>query len=523
MEEQLILRMYTASIDSAKALSEKLLRLSPGINHNSLYIKTLIHSYRFHNFKDKIRMLNKAQLLAMEEDNKYLLSAVYNFKAISFRDNNMTDSAMIYALRAKDLLEELSPKYDLSGVLLLIADMHYYAGQYDDAEKSYRLILSKRSEDKNSWRDITINNNIGLIRIRQKRYDEAEKIFMHSLEVLKSRGMSYSDSSGLPYIYRKILEVALYQKKYSDAENYFVIAEELSKRFSQETELPGLYAAKGMLCYERGKTDSALYFFKKAEYLDKQSPDFGNQINIFHGLADTYNLLNNKEKSNEYLHLLLEAKNKADSVFRHAMYMNIYAEYNYKNYRREIDQYKNLQTLFIMIISVVSLFLFIIVIFYLKINSANKKLVQKNIEAVEGNTPHDYSEAAISGEDTTTQAEPDDAKLVNIITDLKKLMSADKPFLSKDVSLGKIADLLGTNRTYLSKAINREYNVNFNSYINDMRIKEAIHLITAGELQHLNMEGIAEKCGFSNRVSFTKAFQKFTGISPSFFIKNAKR
>jgi len=278
-----------------------------------------------------------------------------------------------------------------------------------------------------------------------------------------------------------------------------------------------------MLCYERSKIDSALYFFKKAEYLDKQSPDFGNQVNIFHGLADTYNLLNNKELSNEYLHLLLEAKNKADSVFHHAMYMNIFAEYNYKNYRREIDQYKNLQILFIIIISVVSVFLFIIVIFYLKINSANKKLVQKNIEAVEGNTPHDYSEAAIFGEDTTTQTEPDDAKLVNIITDLKKLMSADKPFLSKDVSLGKIADLLGTNRTYLSKAINREYNVNFNSYINDMRIKEAIHLITAGELQHLNMEGIAEKCGFSNRVSFTKAFQKFTGISPSFFIKNAKR
>lgn len=521
LEEQVIAIMYTASYDSAKALSEKLLRISPGINNNSLYIKTLIHSYRFHNYEDKIRMLNNAQNLAAEEDNAYLLSAAYEFKAIAFRDNSMTDSAMYYALKAKDALESLAPRYEMGGVLQMIADLHYYAGAYDEAEKTYRLILAEITKDKNSWRLITLNNNIGLIRIKQHRYAEAEEIFKESLRRLSAKKMNYADSSGLPYLYRKLLEVTLNQKKYTEAETYFILGEQLSYRFQQKTELPGLYTSKGTLCFEQGKTDSALYFFNKAEEFDRYFPDYGNQVNIYGGLAKTYSLLKNDKRANDYLLLLVNAKNKSDSVFFRARYMNTFAEYNYNNYLREIKNYESRQALLLTIISVVTLSLLVIGYLYVKINRANKKLVRKNIEVVSGHIHQEVSQPDPAESEIKTPGEADDAKIASIVKDLEQLMTNNKLYLDKDISLGKIADLLGTNRSYLSKAINSAYNVNFATYINDMRIKEAIHLISSGELQHLNMEGIAEKCGFSNRVSFTKAFQKFTGVSPSFFIKNA--
>lgn len=522
LEELLIEIMYTAPYDSAKSLSEKLLRVAPGINNNSLYIKTLIHSYRFHSYNDKIRMLNKALSLASDKGNAYLMSAAYEFKAVTFRDNSMTDSAMINALRAKDILEELGPEYKKGGVLQLIADLHYYAGQYDEAEKIYRMVLAENDEDKNSWRYITLNNNIGLIRIKQNRFAEAEQIFRHSLAVLNSRKMNYADSSGLPYLYRKMAEVALYQKKFAEAENHFILGEIFSIRFRQTAELPGLYIVKGSLCYEQGEADSALFYFKKAEQLDEQYPDFGNQVTLYHGLADTYGLLNDKAKANEYLHLLLAAKNREDSVRYRAKYMNTFAEYNYKHYIQEIEHYKNQQIFLVIIISGITLSLLITGYFYIKMIRANKKLVEKNIEAVEGPVHHELSDADFSDEDTKSTGEIDEARLEKNIADLERLMTQDKLYLDKDISLGKAADILGTNRTYLSKAINRVYNSNFNSYVNELRVREAIHLITSGELQHLKIDGIAEKCGFSNRVSFTKAFQKFTGVSPSFFIKNAK-
>lgn len=523
LEEKLILRMYTAPYDSAKALSDKLLRETSGLKNNSLYIKALTHSYRFYIFKDKIKLLNEAEALAEDENDRRLLSGVYLFKTIAFRDNSMTDSAMMYALKTKDLLESFALESELAGILQLIADLHYYAGQYDEAEKTYRRILSQKTIDPNHWRINTIYNNIGLIRIKQHRYAEAELIFKQSLGRLFSRKMNYADSSGLPYLYRKLMEVTLHQDKNKEAESYFIIGEYLSERFRQRTELPGLYALKGALCYKSGYPDSALYYYKKAEVLNRDFPDFGNQINIYEGLSNTYSLLNNNKKANDYLRLLIDVKNKSDSAFYRARYMNAFAEYNYNNYLKEIKHYKNQQLYLLIIIFVVTLSLIIIVYFYIKINLANKKLVQKNIEAVEGFSPHILSEKISNEINNKTSLESDDIKIRTIIKQLENLMTIGKLYLEKDISLGKIAEMLSTNRCYLSKAINTAYGVNFNTYINDLRIKEAIHLISSGAVQHLNMEGIAEKCGFNNRVSFTNTFQKFTGVSPSFFIKNAEK
>ena len=66
------------------------------------------------------------------------------------------------------------------------------------------------------------------------------------------------------------------------------------------------------------------------------------------------------------------------------------------------------------------------------------------------------------------------------------------------------------------------FKINFNSYINDLRIKEAVRLITNQEHLLYTVDGLAEKSGFGNRVSFTSAFKKHTGVSPSVFIKNTK-
>lgn len=41
-----------------------------------------------------------------------------------------------------------------------------------------------------------------------------------------------------------------------------------------------------------------------------------------------------------------------------------------------------------------------------------------------------------------------------------------------------MADLLGTNRTYLSQVINEQTQQNFTQYINNYRINEAIRLLS---------------------------------------------
>ena len=71
----------------------------------------------------------------------------------------------------------------------------------------------------------------------------------------------------------------------------------------------------------------------------------------------------------------------------------------------------------------------------------------------------------------------------------------------------------------LSALINQEYGMNFNELINKYRIDYAVHNIREGKATHLNINGLADQCGFNNRNSFTTAFKKFTGLTPSEYFK----
>jgi YesN/AraC family two-component response regulator len=109
---------------------------------------------------------------------------------------------------------------------------------------------------------------------------------------------------------------------------------------------------------------------------------------------------------------------------------------------------------------------------------------------------------------------------LSILENFEKLMDKEKLFLQKDLSLQLVAEKLGTNRTYLSEAINRHIKMSFSGYVNAYRVREAINYFAENRLHKLNMDGIADKVGFNNRFTLISAFKKETGLSPSVFVKN---
>lgn len=104
---------------------------------------------------------------------------------------------------------------------------------------------------------------------------------------------------------------------------------------------------------------------------------------------------------------------------------------------------------------------------------------------------------------------------------LQKLDSFEKTnkFLSKNVSLGLVASQLDTNTKYLSEVINRHKKKNFNTYINELRIKYILNKLTT-DSNYLNykISYLAEEAGFSSHSSFVSAFKTFTGTTPTLFI-----
>ena len=104
---------------------------------------------------------------------------------------------------------------------------------------------------------------------------------------------------------------------------------------------------------------------------------------------------------------------------------------------------------------------------------------------------------------------------------IENLMNGRQIWRQKDLSLESIADAAGTNRTYVSSAINTCTGMTVSAYINSYRIKEAIRLMSSRGKAAL-VKSIADECGFNSTTSFARAFQKETGCSPTAYMSGLK-
>src|SRR5690349_17023173 len=109
------------------------------------------------------------------------------------------------------------------------------------------------------------------------------------------------------------------------------------------------------------------------------------------------------------------------------------------------------------------------------------------------------------------------------ITELKDLFEkyAKKEFyLNSEIDRKEVASYLSLQPHIFSAFISQAYQANFNDVINRYRINYVEEGLNSGKWNDLTLETIAEKAGFNNRVTFLTAFKKFTGTTPTQYIKN---
>lgn len=105
-----------------------------------------------------------------------------------------------------------------------------------------------------------------------------------------------------------------------------------------------------------------------------------------------------------------------------------------------------------------------------------------------------------------------------ISSELCLFMETEKAFLHPGYSLRDLSMSLDIPMYQLSAFFNRVMGYNFNDYLNRLRVRYCVELLRSEDVHDLNMHGLAARCGFRNRNSFSSAFKKFTGHSPSCYI-----
>lgn len=94
-----------------------------------------------------------------------------------------------------------------------------------------------------------------------------------------------------------------------------------------------------------------------------------------------------------------------------------------------------------------------------------------------------------------------------------------KVYKDKDLSIYKIADLMQISYKDVSFSINAVGKKNFNQFVNEFRVNEAIRLLDNEKIELYNLSGIAEEVGFNTRSTFFAAFKSVTGQTPGEYRK----
>lgn len=86
-------------------------------------------------------------------------------------------------------------------------------------------------------------------------------------------------------------------------------------------------------------------------------------------------------------------------------------------------------------------------------------------------------------------------------------------YKQQGLKITDLAALAGTNRTYVSNAINHCLGLSFSEYINRLRVEEAKRLIRESDGKMV-MVAVAEESGFIGEASFYRHFRQFEGMTP---------
>lgn len=104
-----------------------------------------------------------------------------------------------------------------------------------------------------------------------------------------------------------------------------------------------------------------------------------------------------------------------------------------------------------------------------------------------------------------------------ILATLQQYMQTNQPYLEAELTLDKLAGLVGVKPKALSQVINELLQQNFFEFVNFYRIEEAKRLLTNPADKKVTVIEIMYQAGFNSKSSFNTLFKKATGLTPGDF------
>lgn len=192
---------------------------------------------------------------------------------------------------------------------------------------------------------------------------------------------------------------------------------------------------------------------------------------------------------------------------------------------------KNSRILYLSIITImVSIGAFIIFSLYRRVSKQYNILYQQTVEMASSSClpKPKFVENIIEKSSelqtviTSEQQEEQQDAMKRVYLQVEEIMNVDKIYLNKKLALADLAQHLGTNENYISRAVNEHAKMNVSNFINSYRVKFATNLMLKDD-KNRSIEQILDESGFNSRTTFYRIFSEFTGLKPTEFLQEHRK
>ena len=103
-----------------------------------------------------------------------------------------------------------------------------------------------------------------------------------------------------------------------------------------------------------------------------------------------------------------------------------------------------------------------------------------------------------------------------------QLFENEKIYRDPNLKITHVCNRLKTNRTYISKLINNQFNSTFSDFVNSYRVEEAKTLLTQNPSHLFSLNHVSEAAGFGSLSSFIRIFKDKVGVTPGRYRENSR-
>lgn len=540
---RVLLKLYEVtkykSVETANKYNEQALQLSKSIGYKQGELNAIYnHAYLlFINglFNESMEVTKKTIKII---DPIYYPNTYADFKTLEsdiYTERGEYDLALETGLKLLDLAEKSKSNYLLMKAYASLS--HYYL-RVENYQKALSYCIKgldyiiKLREIQYIFPKI---DEIARMSSKLKYTDRALKIYDFYLDIEKkiTPPGSYIQSN----VYMNIADIYMYNKEYTKAQDYLSKALEMNYINKYRFRIPRALILQGELYLKVKDTTNAILSYEKSLAAAEEINAFDVVKSNSSILSRLYEKRNQLSKAYEYKTLytairdslfnneveqkiiILEARRKIKEVTQKERILDL----EYKAHKVKSSAIISI----LLLISIISIF---IVFAYLKVKTKNKFLYIRTIELaqiqMEMNEKLNHLKntettlkTPLLDEATTKNSQPIDEDIKDII--LSKLENLEKEnfFIDSNCNMHQLALKLKTNPKYLSQVINQEKKLNFNNYINELRINYLLTILIKDEdFRNNKLSYIATAIGFNNLNTFNTAFKKRLGILPSYFI-----